>query len=58
HSNSIELKQYAVKIMKENGSFEYTRNYLKKTEKTIREKIEKLGGNPVIEKMNLLKIDS
>ncbi|CAG8532019.1 29880_t:CDS:2, partial [Gigaspora margarita] len=55
HSNSIELKQYAVKIMKENGSFEYTRNYLKKTEKMIQEKIEKLGGNPVIEKMNLLK---
>ncbi|KAF0542531.1 geranylgeranyl pyrophosphate synthase [Gigaspora margarita] len=58
HSNSIELKQYAVKIMKENGSFEYTRNYLKKTENMIQEKIEKLGGNPVIEKMNLLKIDS
>ncbi|KAF0471049.1 geranylgeranyl pyrophosphate synthase [Gigaspora margarita] len=58
HSNSIELKQYAVKIIKENGSFEYTRNYLKKTKKMIQEKIEKLGGNPVIEKMNLLKVDS
>ncbi|CAG8577766.1 3277_t:CDS:2, partial [Dentiscutata heterogama] len=46
HTNSIELKQFAVKIMNETGSFEYTRNYLEKTEKMVQEKIEKLGGNP------------
>ncbi|CAG8636860.1 4430_t:CDS:2 [Dentiscutata erythropus] len=58
HTNSIELKQFAVNIMNETGSFEYTRNYLEKTEKMVREKIEKLGGNIILEKiMNLLRID-
>ncbi|CAG8817142.1 27899_t:CDS:2, partial [Gigaspora margarita] len=57
HTTSIELKQYAVNIMSETGSFEYTSNYLEKTDKMVREKIEKLNGNPVLEKiLDLLSI--
>ncbi|RIB01871.1 geranylgeranyl pyrophosphate synthase [Gigaspora rosea] len=57
HTTSVELKHYAVNIMSETGSFEYTRNYLEKTDKMVREKIEKLNGNPVLEKiLDLLTI--
>ncbi|CAG8651576.1 7016_t:CDS:2, partial [Cetraspora pellucida] len=51
HTTSIELKQYAVNIMNDTGSFEYTRNYLTKTENLVREKIENLGGNPLLEEI-------
>ncbi len=35
HTTSIELKQFAVKIMEEYGSFDYTKHYLSKTEKKV-----------------------
>ncbi|CAG8660725.1 18913_t:CDS:2 [Racocetra persica] len=49
HTTSIDLKQYAINIMTDTGSFEYTRNYLAKTENSVREKIKTLGGNPLLE---------
>ncbi|KAG9306056.1 hypothetical protein G9A89_020251 [Geosiphon pyriformis] len=51
HTNNIELKEYAVKLMKETGSFVYTQNFLQKTEKTARDEIVRLGGNPLAEKI-------
>ncbi|CAG8445072.1 10885_t:CDS:2 [Acaulospora morrowiae] len=57
HTTSIELKQFAVNIMGETGSFEYTRHYLVKVEKEARAEIERLGGNPKLEQiMDLLSV--
>ncbi|CAG8579580.1 7900_t:CDS:2 [Funneliformis caledonium] len=51
HTTSIELKQFAVKIMEKSGSFDYTKNYLSKTEKKSRDEIQRLGGNPMLEQL-------
>ncbi|CAG8471036.1 8482_t:CDS:2 [Racocetra fulgida] len=57
HTTSIDLKQYAINIMNDTGSFEYTRNYLAKTENSVHEKIKTLGGNPLLENIiDLLSI--
>ncbi|CAG8558362.1 10444_t:CDS:2 [Funneliformis mosseae] len=51
HTTSIELKQFAVKIMEKSGSFDYTKHYLSKTEKKSRDEIQRLGGNPMLEQL-------
>ena len=51
HTTSIELKQFAVKIMEESGSFDYTKHYLSKTEKKARDEVQILGGNPMLEQL-------
>ncbi|CAG8568407.1 14142_t:CDS:2 [Ambispora leptoticha] len=57
HTSSLELKEYAVKLMEGTGSFRYTEQYLAKTEKKVRDEIERLGGNPVLERiMDLLSV--
>ncbi|RHZ64646.1 hypothetical protein Glove_321g22 [Diversispora epigaea] len=57
HTTSIDLKHYAVKLMKESGSFEYTLNYLAQVDQHVRDMIHKLGGNPKLESiMDLLNV--
>jgi len=51
HTTSIELKQFAIKIMKESGSFNYTKHYLSQTEKKARDEVQRLGGNPMLEQI-------
>ncbi|CAG8496959.1 5769_t:CDS:10 [Diversispora eburnea] len=52
HTTSIDLKHYAVKLMKESGSFEYTLNYLAQVDQQVRDMIHKLGGNPKLEQQS------
>ena len=49
HTKSVEIKQYALKLMENTGSFEYTRKHLAKTEKSARDEIARLGGNPKLD---------
>ncbi|CAG8683523.1 16556_t:CDS:2, partial [Funneliformis mosseae] len=51
HTTSIDLKHFAVKIMQDTGSFEYTKNYLSKTEEKARSELKRLGGNPILERI-------
>ncbi|CAI2190167.1 18154_t:CDS:2 [Funneliformis geosporum] len=51
HTKSIELKQFAVKMMEDSGSFDYTKHYLSKTEKKARDEVQRLGGNPMLEQI-------
>ncbi|CAG8438076.1 8873_t:CDS:2 [Diversispora eburnea] len=57
HTTSIDLKHFAVKLMKESGSFEYTLNYLTQIDQYVRDMIHKLGGNSKLECiMDLLNV--
>ncbi|CAG8645193.1 378_t:CDS:2 [Paraglomus brasilianum] len=51
HTKSVEIKQYALKLMENTGSFEYTKRHLAKTEKSARDEIARLGGNPKLDKL-------
>jgi geranylgeranyl diphosphate synthase type 3 len=51
HTTSIELKQFAMKIMKDTGSFNYTKHYLSQTEKKAMDEVKRLGGNPMLEQL-------
>ncbi|CAB4384862.1 geranylgeranyl pyrophosphate synthase [Rhizophagus irregularis] len=58
HTTSIELKQFAIKLMKESGSFDYTKHYLSQTEKKARDEVKRLGGNPMLEQlMDFLSVE-
>ncbi|KAI8978428.1 geranylgeranyl pyrophosphate synthase [Pilobolus umbonatus] len=48
---AIEVKQYALEIIKKTGSFEYVRGVLKGKENMILEEVRRLGGNPLLEKL-------
>jgi geranylgeranyl diphosphate synthase type 3 len=50
-TNSLEVKQYAVQVIKGTGAFEYTLEFLKQKEKEALEEIERLGGNPLLEQV-------
>jgi len=45
HTDDVETKRHALNIMKETGSFLYTRHKCCELKKTIEIKVEKLGGN-------------
>jgi hypothetical protein len=45
------MKQYAIKVLKETNSFEYTEIYLRDTEKKLKEIIKGLGGNDILVKI-------
>ena len=61
-TESVELKQYAVDLMKETGSFAYTRDRLDELFRGILEEIETLGGNEplrgLIQKLHLQTEDT
>jgi len=42
---------YAVKIIREAGSMDYTVDFLRKVEAQARAEIERLGGNAVVSKI-------
>lgn len=44
----MQIKEYAVRLMEESGSFEYTRQSLKSIKESLMVEIEKLGGNPLL----------
>lgn len=48
---SVEVKQYALEIVKRAGSFEYVRGFLQRKEKEALDEIARLGGNLVLEKV-------
>ncbi|KAG0187247.1 geranylgeranyl pyrophosphate synthetase [Apophysomyces sp. BC1034] len=48
---AVEVKQYALEIIKRTGSFEYVRSFLRKKEQEAREEIARLGGNVLLEKV-------
>ncbi|KAI9203490.1 geranylgeranyl pyrophosphate synthase [Polychytrium aggregatum] len=48
-TKDVSVKQYAIKLLEDNGSFEYTRNYLFDIEKKALDEIARLGGNPALE---------
>ncbi|KAJ3088038.1 Geranylgeranyl pyrophosphate synthase [Quaeritorhiza haematococci] len=43
-----DVKSYAIDLMRQTGSFAYTRSRLLELEKKARTEIERLGGNPVL----------
>ncbi|KAI8076822.1 geranylgeranyl pyrophosphate synthase [Halteromyces radiatus] len=48
---AVEVKLYALEIIKRTGSFEYVREFMKKKENEARQEIARLGGNPILEKL-------
>ncbi|KAL9540051.1 hypothetical protein MBANPS3_009907 [Mucor bainieri] len=47
---SIEVKKYALEVIRKAGSFEYVREFLRQKENESLEEIKRLGGNPLLEK--------
>ena len=50
-TEDTDVKRYAQKIMIESGSLEYTRTKCKALKQDILDEIQKLGGNPPLEKV-------
>ncbi|CAO3623710.1 unnamed protein product [Cunninghamella echinulata] len=48
---TIEVKKYALEIIKRTGSFDYVKAFMKEKEKEARAEINRLGGNPILEKL-------
>ena len=47
-TKDTELKRFAVRLMQQSGSFDYTLRVLNELEQAIREEIDKLGGNSLL----------
>ena len=47
-TKDVELKRFAVRLMQDTGSFEYTVRVLNDVEHAIRTEIDKLGGNSLL----------
>ncbi|KAJ3130437.1 Geranylgeranyl pyrophosphate synthase [Nowakowskiella sp. JEL0407] len=55
-STDIELKKYAIELMKRTHSFVYTRHFLMKIEQQARDQIAELGGNNYLDEyLNYLR---
>lgn len=50
-AKNIEVKHHCIELLEKFGSFEYTRDMLNELDKTARTEINRLGGNPLLEKM-------
>jgi geranylgeranyl diphosphate synthase type 3 len=48
---SIEVKRYALDIIKRTGSFDYVYGFLKRKDMEARGEIKRLGGNVLLEKL-------
>lgn len=48
-TSDVEVKKYAISILRECGSLEFTRSYLMQIERESREMIQRLGGNSMLE---------
>ncbi|CAO3685103.1 unnamed protein product [Umbelopsis ramanniana] len=53
---SVELKQYALKLMEATHTFDYTKQYLRDLFIDIQEEVGKFGNNPVLDKI-LVQLD-
>ncbi|XP_076245307.1 geranylgeranyl pyrophosphate synthase quemao isoform X1 [Calliopsis andreniformis] len=47
-TKDIEVKKYCVNLLEKFGSFAYTRNVLNELDKSARDEVERLGGNPLL----------
>jgi geranylgeranyl diphosphate synthase type 3 len=45
----VDVKKYAINLMRDAGSFKASREYLCELEVTARHEIAKLGGNVILE---------
>lgn len=50
-TKDMELKRYCVSLLEKFGSFDYTRKTLIELDLDARREIEKLGGNPILERV-------
>lgn len=50
-TKDVNVKRYCVSLLEKFGSFEYTRQTLRQLDLDARKEIEKLGGNPVLERV-------
>ncbi|TPX37538.1 hypothetical protein SmJEL517_g00639 [Synchytrium microbalum] len=48
-TTDVDVKRYAVRLMDETQSFEYTKSYLRRVEKQALSEIQRLGGNPYLD---------
>lgn len=48
---SMEIKRYALDIIKRTGSFDYVYRFLKRKDMEARSEIKRLGGNALLEKL-------
>jgi geranylgeranyl diphosphate synthase, type III len=53
---SVELKQYALKLMEATNTFDYTKQYLRDLFIDIQQEVSKFGNNPVLDKI-LVQLD-
>ena len=50
-TNDVDVKRYAIQLLEDAGSFEYTREQMKLLDNKIRQEIEKLNGNQLLKKL-------
>ena len=50
-TQEIEVKKYAIKLLEDAGSFEYTRDQMRLLDDRIRTEIEKLNGNDLLKRV-------
>jgi geranylgeranyl diphosphate synthase type 3 len=53
---SVELKQYALKLMEATNTFDYTKKYLRNVYTDIQQEVYKFGNNPLLDEI-LLQLD-
>ena len=50
-TNDVEVKKYAIQLLEDAGSFEYTRQQMKELDSKIRREVELLNGNQLLKKL-------
>lgn len=50
-TNDVEVKKYAIQLLEDAGSFEYTRQQMRQLDSKIRREVEKLNGNQLLKKL-------
>ena len=50
-TNDVEVKKYAIQLLEDAGSFEYTRQQMRQLDSKIRREVEKLNGNQFLKKL-------
>lgn len=50
-TKDIEIKKYAVQLMKQSGSLDYTKKTLETLEQELRKEIDSLGSNPMLTRL-------
>lgn len=50
-TENVDVKKYAISLLRDSGSLEYARQYLIAKEAEARAELERLGGNHILENM-------